>query len=246
MNARPPLVLALALLAGCSSQAHLVKANIVTKGLASGGAAPLPLTVAIAPFTDASGDAKPEPDRCFIFSTSYLNALDDSRMFQGVYAEVEAPQSDLRIEGTVKEVDIYESNLWFVTWVVLGVATFGLFPGIGAVLGLPYGTHVGSIELEARLVARSSGAVVSVYKTEWDDSLHLNIYNDAKAKGDFYNDPKVAMQAVMDDQMRQIAADLEKIRRAVPAKPPPAPPPAPPPSAPVADPPAGKDSSAVH
>jgi hypothetical protein len=217
---RSVLALSFALLAGCSSQAPFVKAHIVTKGMPSAAPA-LPLTVAVTSFVDATGDKRPEPDRCYIYSTSYLNALEDSRLFQGVYAEVEAPQSELRVEGTIRDSDVNESNLWFVTWVVTGVATFGLFPGIGALLGLPYATHNGSIELETRLVARSTGAIVATYHTEWDDKLLLNIYNDAKAKNDFYNNPKVAMQAVMDDQMRQIAADREKIRAAVPPAAPP-------------------------
>jgi hypothetical protein len=137
MRATPALFLAAAALAaaGCSSEATLEKSHIVTKGVAASGP-PLPLTVAVAPFTDGTGDPRPAQD-LYVFSASYLNALDDSRLFQGVYAEVEAPGSDLRIEGTVKEVDIYQSNLWFLTWVVLGIATFGLFPGLGALLGLP-------------------------------------------------------------------------------------------------------------
>lgn len=222
--------------AGCFSQAHMVKANIVTKGVVSNAPA-LPLTVAVAAFVDSTGDKKPEPDRCYIYTASYVNALDDSRVFQGVYAEVEAPQSDLRIEGTIKESNIYDSSVWFGTWIITGIATFGLFPGIGALLGLPYGSHNAYMELETRLIARNTGAVVATYKTEWSDTLHLNIYNDDKAKGDYYNNPKVALQAVMDDQMRKIAGDVEKIKHAVPPK---APPP-PPPGAPTGNPPPGPD-----
>jgi hypothetical protein len=214
------IALSLPLLSGCWS-AEITRGDLAKKGIRF-EEAPAPITVSVAGFKNLRGGGDPSSDNlAYAVSRSFLTVLDETRLFQGVYTEAEAPDSEVRFEGSIGKVSIYQNNWWIALWVVTGCATFGLFPGIGALLGLPYASESGRIDLEVRAIERRSGSVVATYETEWSDSWYLNVYNSGDhSKESFYLEPKRAMQAAMNETVERIKGDIGRYRAIEKAKPP--------------------------
>jgi hypothetical protein len=129
----------------------------------------------------------------------------------------------VRFEGTLRKCVIYENNWWLASWVVLGVATFGIFPGVGALFGLPYNTENGDIRLIVRAIDRK-GSVVATYETDWDTTLIYNIYNTSSTRArSIYERPNRAVQAALHQNVAKIVADESRYAQIAAAKAQPAP-----------------------
>lgn len=202
------LVPCLTLGPGCS-YAKITRGDVATEG-AKYGQRPLPLTVAVAAFEDRTG-GDIEPDTLFAVSKSWLTVLDKTGIFKNVYTDVEAPEADVKFQGSVYKCQVYENNWWLASWIVIGVATFGIFPALGAVFGLPYNTENGAIRVEVRAVDGKTGAPIASYPTDWSLTLVYNIYNTSSTRErSIYERPGRAMQAAMGESITAVVADQAK------------------------------------
>lgn len=234
------LALAAPLASGCW-YAEISRGDLAKTGIKFEGA-PLPITAAVDSFKFEKSGKEAEAIQ-FIISKSFLTALDETRMFQGVYTEAEAPDSEVRFQGTVKKVSIYQNDWWILLIGATAVATFGIFPGVGLLLGLPYSSEHGTMRFEVRATDRRSGSLIATYDIDWDDSWFLNIYNSGEHQDEsFFLQPKRASQAAMNEALGEITRDVERYRSVKPNPPaqdeappePPAPPASPPGGAPEA------------
>lgn len=220
-------VAAAALAASGCSYTSIVRGDLAKDGVKN-QRPPIALTASVAPVVNRTNVTS---DACFAFSKSYLTVLEKTAMFEGTYAEVELPDADVKFQPTLKKVEVYQNNWYLASWVILGVATFGLFPGIGALLGLPYSTESGYVALEVRALDGKTGSVIATYDTVWEDTLVFNIYNSGSVnKETFYVQPWRAVQAGCGRSVEAILADYPKyeaIARARSGAPPPPPAPGP-------------------
>jgi hypothetical protein len=182
----------------------------------------LGIVASVAPLENLANDSDVNADTVFALSKSWLTVLDESHLFKNVYTTAEAPDADVRFEGSVKKVSIYQ-NYWYITAWILGC---GYFTAIIALLGFPYCTENGDIRLDIKAIDGRTGAIIARYETEWDETLIYNIWSQKDAMETFYAKPKKAVQEVCSKGVQALLADYAKYEAIARAKTPA--PPAPP------------------